>query len=177
MAAERPEGTVVGSAAGPTTRRLAVAVGAGTLAGIATGLTAPWQAAPLVGWATAAVAWSLWTWAIVLRLDAAETAERATREDPHGPTRDVLLITAAVVSLIAVVLGVVKAAGVHGAQEVLLLTAGVASIIASWGLVHTDLHPALRRSLLHRRRTAASTSTRTTSRPTPISPIWRSRSA
>jgi uncharacterized membrane protein len=98
---------------------------------------APWQAVPLVGWACSAAVWALWTWWVVLRLDPVETAALATREDPHGPTRDGLLIGAAVGSLIAVVLGVIKAADAHGAPMVVLLTAGLASIVCSWGVVHT----------------------------------------
>jgi hypothetical protein len=50
---------------------------------------APWQAALLVGWAGAAAVWELSIWWVVLRVDAAETVELVTRQDPHGPTRSV----------------------------------------------------------------------------------------
>jgi uncharacterized membrane protein len=98
---------------------------------------APWQMAPLVGWAAAALLWAGWTWNDVLRLDARETRAFALREEPHRATMDLVLITASLVSLVAVVLGVVKAGNETGAQKILLLAAGVASIILSWGVVHT----------------------------------------
>ena len=122
---------------GPTTRRLLVAVVLGVVAAVVTGLRAPWQTVPLVGWASTAVIWIVWTWVVVLRLDAADTAAMATREEPHRAMTDVSLITAAVASLVAVVLGVVKAAGVSGSTKVVLLGAGIGGVIASWGLVHT----------------------------------------
>jgi uncharacterized membrane protein len=137
MSGDQPDGVRVGAAAAPSAPRLAVAVAAGIVAAVVAGLVGPWQAVPLVGWAGAAAVWALWTWWVVLRLDAAQTAVLATREDPHGPTRDVLLLAAAVASLVAVVLGVIKAADLHGAAKVVLLSAGVAAIVCSWGVVHT----------------------------------------
>jgi uncharacterized membrane protein len=137
MSDGQAEGVLVGAAAMPSRRRLLIGATTGVLGGIVTAFLAPWQAVPLVGWASAAAVWALWTWWVVLRLDAPQTAALATREDPHGATRDLLLITAAVASLIAVVLGVIKAADLHGAPKVVLLSAGVASIISSWGVVHT----------------------------------------
>jgi uncharacterized membrane protein len=106
------------------------------VAGVAAAL-APWQTVPLLGWTSAALLWSVWTWFSVLRLDADGTKLVATREEPHRSTTDVLLITSAVASLIAVVLGVIKATSVTGNEKFLLLTAGVLSVIASWGVVHT----------------------------------------
>jgi uncharacterized membrane protein len=129
--------TTGGSPASPSPGRLLVAAGAGVAAAIAVGFLAPWQAVPLVGWAVAAALWALWTWWEILQLDAPGTAASATREDPHGATRDVLVIAAAVASLVAVVLGVIRAAEVQGVAKFVLLSAGVATIICSWGVVHT----------------------------------------
>jgi uncharacterized membrane protein len=96
-----------------------------------------WQTAPLLGWALAALLWSLSTWWSVLRLDADETSAFATREEPHRAATDLLLVSASVASLVAVVFGVVKAANESGYEKSVLLAAGVASIVASWGVVHT----------------------------------------
>jgi uncharacterized membrane protein len=121
----------------PPTRRALIAVVFGVAVAATTVAFAPWQMVPLAGWATAALLWSIWTWWVVLRLDADDAALFATREEPHRPTTDLLLISASVASLIAVVLGVIKAANVSGDVKYVLLVGGVGSIIASWGVVHT----------------------------------------
>jgi uncharacterized membrane protein len=48
-----------------------------------------------------------------------------------------VLVGAATASLIAVVLGVIKAAQVGGGEKFLLLFSGLFSIVASWAVVHT----------------------------------------
>jgi uncharacterized membrane protein len=128
---------LAGAAAAPSSRRLVVAAATGATVAVVAAFLGPWQTVPLLGWASAASVWALWVWFVVLRLDATETKALATREDPHGATTDLLLITAAVASLIAVILGVIKAANLHGDQKVVLLASGILSIIASWGVVHT----------------------------------------
>jgi uncharacterized membrane protein len=119
------------------TRRAAItsSIGLG-VAAVAASLMA-WQTAPLVGWAVAALLWSMSTWFAVLRLDADSTSAFATRVEPRRAATDLLLITAAVGSLIAVVLGVIKAGTESGYEKQVLLAAGVFSIVASWGVVHT----------------------------------------
>jgi uncharacterized membrane protein len=102
-----------------------------------------------LGWGSAALTWSFWTWVVVVRLDSKETRAFATREDPHGATTDLLLIIAAVGSLIAVVLGVIKAGSESGYEKQVLLVSGVASIVASWAVVHTVF--ALRYAALYHR--------------------------
>jgi uncharacterized membrane protein len=121
---------------GPTRRALIAGVLGIIIAAVAAALMA-WQTVPLLGWGSAALTWSLWTWLVVLRLDSDETRAFATREDPHGATTDLLLITAAVGSLIAVVIGVIKAGSENGYEKQVLLVSGVASIVASWAVVHT----------------------------------------
>jgi uncharacterized membrane protein len=120
----------------PTRRALYVGLIGVVVAVIAAALMA-WQTAPLLGWASAALLWSLSTWLVVLRLDADGTSAFATREDPHRSTTDLLLIGASVASLVAVVIGVVKAGNQTGYEKEVLLVSGVASIVASWGVVHT----------------------------------------
>jgi uncharacterized membrane protein len=119
------------------TRRALVATSLGAVVAAVAASTTAWQAAPLLGWSAAALVWSLWTWWGVLRLDAVTTGRFAAREGPRRTTTDVLLIGAAIASLVAVILGVVKAGHVGGNQKIILLGAGVASIVASWGVVHT----------------------------------------
>jgi uncharacterized membrane protein len=120
----------------PTRRALFVSP-VGLVVAVVAGLLAPWQVAPLIGWAAGSLVWLAWTWVTVMSLDAAETRSFATRVDPLRPATDLILITAAVASLVAVVLGVIKAGQVSGDQKLLLLGAGVASIVASWAVTHT----------------------------------------
>ena len=120
-----------------TTLRLLVAMAFGVVVAVVTAFQAPWQVVPLLGWAIGAFIWTIWTWITVLRLDAVGTSELATREEPHRALADLLLICAALASLIAVALGVVKAANVSGGEKSVLLVCGVSAIIGSWGVVHT----------------------------------------
>jgi uncharacterized membrane protein len=121
----------------PPTRRALIGGAPGVVVAALAAATEAWQTVPLVGWATAALVWTGWTWLVVLRLDAEETDRFATREEPHRAATDVLLVGAAVASLVAVVLGVIKASDVSGTERFVLLAAGVVSIVASWGVVHT----------------------------------------
>jgi uncharacterized membrane protein len=123
--------------AAPTNHRLEMAAAAGIVAAGIVSFLAPWQVAPLLGWAVGASVWVLCTWKVILGLDAMETAAAATREEPHRAQTDLLLLSAAVISLVAVVLGVVKAGDVRGSEKWLLLLSGVFTVIASWGVVHT----------------------------------------
>jgi uncharacterized membrane protein len=117
--------------------RVGLGAGGGAVAGAVAWVWVPWQAVPLIVWVVAAVIWLAVTWGGVAGMSPQETQRMATAEDPHGPIADTLLLSASVATLAAVVLGVLKAANSSGAEKVLLLIAGVATIIASWGIVHT----------------------------------------
>lgn len=119
------------------TTRLAVSVAIGAAAGLITAFVAPWQSVPLLFWVAAALTWLILVWISIARLDATATNQYATREDPHGPAADALLLLASVASLGAVVLGILKAAQSHGSTKILLLAAGIGVIVASWGVVHS----------------------------------------
>jgi uncharacterized membrane protein len=103
---------------------------------IAAFLTA-WQAVPLLTWVAAAATWITLVWLSIAPMDNMLTSRNATREDPHGPAADALLLSASLASLGAVVLGILKAGHSHGFEKVLLLASGIAAIIASWAVVHT----------------------------------------
>ena len=118
-------------------RRLAVTAGAGTAAGILTGILAPWQAIPLIGWMVAGGGWAARTWFAILPLDAQATSRLATAEEPDQGQTYLLLLAAAVSSLVAVAFGVLKAGNTSGAERYLLLISGIASIVVSWTVVHT----------------------------------------
>jgi uncharacterized membrane protein len=91
----------------------------------------------LVGWDTTASVYLVWLWTSIRTRDAERTAARATTTDPDRTITDVLLLTAAVASLIAVGLVLAHAGQNHGARELLRIGLALASVVLSWGLVHT----------------------------------------
>ncbi len=117
--------------------RLAAALAVGVVVGLIAGLVAPWQFIPLLAWCATAMTWVASVWIGIARLDAVATSQLAVREDPKRATTDVLLITASIASLVAVVLGILKAGHAQGDEKAMLLTAGVLAIVASWAVVHT----------------------------------------
>jgi uncharacterized membrane protein len=117
--------------------RWALVAGAGLVAGLTAGFLAPWQTVPLLGWDAGAVVWLASVWWRIARLDAPGTSGHAIEQEPRRPTVDALLLTACVVSLVAVLLGVVKASSSHGGTKAVLVGAGIATIVISWAVVHT----------------------------------------
>lgn len=117
--------------------RLAAGVAVGAIAGLIAAFLAPWQAVPLLVWVGAALTWVISVWFSILPMDDAATSRNATREDPHGPAADALLLSASLASLGAVVLGILKAGHTNGSAKLLLLASGIGAIVASWGVVHT----------------------------------------
>lgn len=51
------------------------------------------------GWAAAAVTFTVWVWLTIGRMNAAQTAAHATREDPSRGSTDLLVLTGCVISL------------------------------------------------------------------------------
>ena len=95
--------------------------------------TSAWGVAVLAGWITAAGTFLGLTWWAVWRLDAAGTADHAQREDPSRSVADLVLLGAAVISLLTVVLVIFRARE-SGPLQVGL---GVLSVAASWAVVPT----------------------------------------
>jgi uncharacterized membrane protein len=108
---------------------VAVAVTLGTSVGIAHG--------GLLGWDLATFTYLTWVWGTSWRLDAEGTAQAADREDPTRGVTNVVLLIAAVISLLAVVNALADASRSSGLDQTLLLTLGIGSIVGSWFLVHT----------------------------------------
>lgn len=117
--------------------RLVGAICVGALAGAVSALAVPWQAAPLIGWGVASILWFGPIWVRILRLDAVDTSEHATSEDPTRALSDFVLLAASIVSLVAIALVTIKAAHAHGGTKALLVGVAIGSVIASWAVVHT----------------------------------------
>jgi uncharacterized membrane protein len=117
--------------------RVLVAAAAGATAAGLVGALVPWELVPLVGWDVAALTYVAWTWGAVWHMDAEHTAHQAVREDPGRAAADVLLLSASVVSLLAVGLVLVRAGKSGGAAESLQAGLSLASVVLSWSVVHT----------------------------------------
>ena len=117
--------------------RVLVAAAAGAAGAALAWALGPWKLAPMIGWDAAALVYVAWTWATIWRLDAASTAQHAVGEDPGRAATDVLLLTASVVSLLAVGLVIVRAGNSTGAAETMQAGLSLASVVLSWTVVHT----------------------------------------
>jgi uncharacterized membrane protein len=118
-------------------RRVIVAGALGVLAGVASGFLIPWALTAMVAWDVAALIYVVWIWAATWRLNALQTARHAEREDPTRPAADLILLAAAVASLIAVGLVILHAASTTGVGKFLYIGFGIASVLLSWTVVHT----------------------------------------
>src|SRR4051794_8069215 len=104
----------------PKRRRAAGRVIAGAIAGVPVAMVAaffvPWQAAVLIGWIASAAVYLARVWWHVLPKNEQLTAEHATAYDDSRVLSDLLLLTAAVATLVAVALLLVKAGAAGNAK-------------------------------------------------------------
>ncbi len=117
--------------------RLAVSAALGVVAGVLTAVFGSWTYAPAVGWDVMALWYTATIWFGIWPMSAQATASRVNREDPSRATSDVLTLCAAVASLAAVGIVLVRAHNAHGADQIMLATLGLLSIAVSWLTVHT----------------------------------------
>jgi uncharacterized membrane protein len=94
------------------------------------------EIAALLAWDAAATAYTVWVWWAIWGMDAEATAPLAERQDPTRPAADLLALSAAVASLVAVGLVLAHASG-RSSEQVLVIGLGLASVVVSWVLVHT----------------------------------------
>jgi uncharacterized membrane protein len=118
-------------------RRVITAAVIGIVVGTVSGVFIPWPLTPLVAWDVAALTFVTWIWIRIWKLDAAATGRHAEREDPTRAAADLIVLIAAVASLIAVGYVLVRAGSGGGFIEGLQVGFGVASVVVSWSVVHT----------------------------------------
>jgi len=112
--------------------RLAV----GAVVGVAAGVLPPWpgaMSALLGGWAAGAAVFLGWTWLAVGTMDATETRAHATREEPTRPGAEIVLVVAALLSLVGVA-GVLVGGQAHEGAP---MAATLVGVVASWLAIHT----------------------------------------
>lgn len=123
---------------GPTAAtRLSAAAGVGILAGALVAVIGPWWLIGLGAWIVAALVYVGWMWATIWPFDADQTARHAQREDPGRAWTGAVLLSASVVSLVALGLVLVRSGQSHGLEKGLLVGSGVLSVVLAWAVVHT----------------------------------------
>jgi uncharacterized membrane protein len=155
--------------------RVGLAAAVGVVTSLLVMIFGPWWLAPLAAWDAMALTWLALTVPSVWPLDAEQTARRAVQEDPTRPVADVLLLGAAVASLVAVGVVLVRAGDSKGLAQALQVALGIASVVLSWGWCTRRMCSATLSSTTAAR-TAGSASTRTSPRPIRTSSIWPSPS-
>jgi uncharacterized membrane protein len=121
----------------PVSLKLAIAAAAGLAVGALMGMALSWKFAPIVMWDVAAVTYLATTWFEILGFNAALAKKHALREDPSRVVSDVVLLVASVASLAAVGIVLIGAASSSGPAQFLQAALGLASVVVSWGVVHT----------------------------------------
>ena len=115
--------------------RILIDVILGVAVALVVGNTVGWRFA-LVGWIATAGMYVVWTRLLLGGLDADQTREYVTREDPTRWVADAVIVSASVASLAGV--GYVVAAGSrYGAGALEAALVGILTVGASWFAVHT----------------------------------------
>lgn len=114
-----------------------LAAAVGVVVALATSLVLGLPLTVLVGWIVAALVWLVAVWLDLRGKDAQQTAAWALREDPTRTTADLLLLAAAVVSLVAVGSVLVSANRHSGINQDLRVGLALLSVVVSWSVVHT----------------------------------------
>lgn len=110
---------------------------AGLIAAIAVTVLSSLEFGFLAGWNTATAVYLAWVWMMVWPRDAKQTARWAEYTDPTRALADLLVLTAAVASLVAVGFVLAHAARSQGMWELMQVGLSLASVVLSWAVVHT----------------------------------------
>ncbi len=117
--------------------KLAFSIALGLIAGSIAAATISDIVAPLIAWDTIVLAYVVTTWVQVLKFSPELVRKHAVREDTSRVVSDIIIITASVASLGAVVVLLVAAKQASGASQFGLALLGVLSVVASWLMIHT----------------------------------------
>lgn len=118
-------------------RRVAACSAAGVLVAAALSAVAPWQLAVVAGWITTAALLLLWIWLDIGHLDAAATAQAATREDDSRAAARYVLVASSVMSLFAVIAALHRASTATSRLAGALTAASLLAVVLAWHVVNT----------------------------------------
>jgi uncharacterized membrane protein len=117
---------------------LLVALGVGVAVMIIVGVTVRWGTGSLIGWDAAALVLVASTWLTAWPMSADRTAQHAKSEDPARFVRDLVVLAAAIASLVGVAFVEVASGNSHGTTKGLLICLGLVTVLLSWAVVHTS---------------------------------------
>jgi uncharacterized membrane protein len=117
--------------------KLLVSFGSAVVGGAVAAVAGAGRAFPLIGWDILALVYGGWVWSTVWRLDAESAEVDAKREDPGRHLADLVLLGAAVASLVAVGAVLFGASGASGTAKYMQAGLALVSVFVSWALVHT----------------------------------------
>lgn len=115
--------------------RLIVAGGLGVVVFASAMALCPWQVAVLAAWDATSAVVVVWVFLATWRTTSADTARLATREDDSPTAADVLIVSAAVASLVAVGFGLLKAGGADTIAKAGITAIAVLSVALAWAAV------------------------------------------
>lgn len=118
-------------------RRVLVSALVGVVVGVAVGMLVDPFLGLGVGWIAASGAYLLRVWSQLPRMRGRATLEHAAAEDPSRGTTHAAALTAAVLSLVAVVFALARGQAEDPPMSVVHIVVGVAIVVLSWSLVHT----------------------------------------
>jgi uncharacterized membrane protein len=122
---------------GGARREAAASLLVGTLVAVLVGVSYSPLLGALLGWDTVAVLYTGWLTFVLRRSDAEQTARRATTTDLDRLATDIVLLAAAVVSLVTVAFVLTGGPRGDSREDLLRVGLGVVSVVASWAMVHT----------------------------------------
>jgi uncharacterized membrane protein len=117
-------------------RRALIALGVGALAGGLAGRAGAPALSPVVAWTVATLVVLTWVWRMIWPQDHCGTEGLAEAEG-RSRTTDTAVLVAAVISLGAVVLAIVRSRSGDGADATASVILSVVSVVLSWCLVNT----------------------------------------
>ena len=119
-------------------RRVLVGAAGGLVAAaLAQGAGASWSVTALCASDVAAAVFVIWVWADIAGASAGATAGHARAEDPSRAIANIILVSAAVASLLAVVFTLAQAGDVHAPARGELTALAIVSVVLAWTSVHT----------------------------------------
>jgi uncharacterized membrane protein len=108
----------------------------GAAAGVAVAAISSPKYGALIGWDVAALFYLVTVWLKIAPLGPRETARLAEREDPTRATADLLVLSAATASLVAVAAVLARVGALDTTAQLGSFLLGLASVVLSWAAVH-----------------------------------------
>ena len=120
-----------------TSGRIGASAAVGLVGAVLTGMFWRWAYAPAIGWDVTAIIFSGWIWLVIWQLDAADTKRKSKSVDPSRAISDILVLSASVASIAAVIIVLAGAKAAQGVTADVLAAFALVSVAVSWLTVHT----------------------------------------